>query len=170
MSYFPNVDDINYGGPTSTNPYAFKFYNPDEVIGGKKMEDYLRFAVAYWHTCTEDLSDPFGAGTAVRPWDKYTGMDLAKARVEAAFEFFKKLGVPYFCFHDVDIAPEGNSFKEYVYNFSTIVDLLAQKQEETGIKLLWGTANCFTNKRYMAGAASNPNPEVFACAATQVFN
>src|SRR5699024_4001223 len=168
MSYFPNVDDINYGGPTSTNPYAFKFYNPDEVIGGKKMEDYLRFAVAYWHTFTEDLSDPFGAGTAVRPWDKYTGMDLAKARVEAAFEFFEKLGVPYFCFHDVDIAPEGGTLRETNQNLDTIVSMIKDYMKDSKTKLLWNTANNFTHPRFIHGAASSNNADVFAYAAAKV--
>ncbi|MBA4603832.1 xylose isomerase, partial [Thermoactinomyces sp. AMNI-1] len=112
MPYFHNIDMIEYEGPTSANPLAFKFYDPEEKIGGKTMKEILRFSVAYWHTFTADLSDPFGVGTAIRPWDKFTGMDLAKARVEAAFEFFEKLGVPYFCFHDVDIAPEGSSLRE----------------------------------------------------------
>src|SRR5699024_1438254 len=102
MSYFKNINKITYEGPKSTNPYAFKFYNQKEKISDKTMELNLRFRVAYWHTFTEDLSDPFGVGTAIRPWDKYKGMDLAKARVEAAFEFFEKLNVPYFCLHDVD--------------------------------------------------------------------
>ncbi|HLS07780.1 xylose isomerase [Lentibacillus sp.] len=168
MSYFPNISQINYEGPTSTNPYAFKFYNPDEVVGGKKMEDYLRFAVAYWHTFTEDLSDPFGSGTAVRPWDKYTGMDLAKARVEAAFEFFEKLGVPYFCFHDVDIAPEGDTLRETNQNLDTIVAMIKDYMKDSQTKLLWNTANNFTHPRFIHGAASSNNADVFAYAAAKV--
>ncbi|MFD2759756.1 xylose isomerase [Lentibacillus juripiscarius] len=168
MSYFPNINKINFEGPTSTNPYAFKFYNPDEVVGGKRMEDYLRFAVAYWHTFTEDLSDPFGSGTAVRPWDKFTGMDQAKARVEAAFEFFEKLGVPYFCFHDVDIAPEGNTLRETNKNLDTIVSMIKDYMKDSKTKLLWNTANNFTHPRFIHGAASSNNADVFAYAAAKV--
>src|SRR5690625_2061544 len=108
MSYFPNVKQIKYEGPSSTNPFAFKFYNPDEVVGGKKMEEILRFGVAYWHTFTEDGSDPFGAGTMIRPWDKYSGMDLAKARVDAAFEFFEKLDVPRSEEHTSELQSRGH--------------------------------------------------------------
>src|SRR5690625_676222 len=124
MSYFPQIDKIEFEGATSTNPYAFKFYHPEEKIGSKTMEEILRFGVAYWHTFTEDGSDPFGDGTMIRPWDKYRGMDLAKARVEAAFEFFEKLNVPYFCFHDVDIAPEGESLRETNQNIDEIVQMM----------------------------------------------
>src|SRR5699024_3612975 len=121
MKYFNNVESVQFEGSKSTNPFAFKFYNPEEKIGEKMMKEHLRFAVAYWHTFTEDLSDPFGVGVAKRPWDKFQGMDLAKARVDAAFEFFEKLNVPYFCFHDVDIAPEGDTLKETNENLDTIV-------------------------------------------------
>ena len=107
MAYFNNISKVEYEGDQSTNPYAFKFYNPTEVVAGKTMEEHLRFAMAYWHTLTAGGSDPFGADTAVRPWGNYSGMDLAKARVEAGFEFMEKMNLPYFCFHDVDIAPEG---------------------------------------------------------------
>lgn len=107
MTYFSTVNEIKFEGSSSKNPFAFKFYNPEEIIGGKKMEDVLRYAVSYWHTFTMDGSDPFGAGTMKRNWDRYNGIDLAKARVDASFEFYEKLGVPYFCFHDIDIAPEG---------------------------------------------------------------
>ena len=170
-TYFDQIDQVKYEGAQSTNPFAYRFYDANRVVLGKTMAEHLRLAVCYWHTFCWNGTDMFGTASLDRPWQKNpTELEAAKEKANIAFEFIKKLGVPYYCFHDVDIAPEGNSFKEYVYNFSTIVDLLAQKQEETGIKLLWGTANCFTNKRYMAGAASNPNPEVFACAATQVFN
>src|SRR5690625_3190077 len=130
MTYFNNVSNIKYEGAKSTNPFAFKFYNPEETIGGKTMEEILRFGVSYWHTFTEDLSDPFGTGTAIRPWDKFEGMDLAKARVEAAFEFFEKLNVPYFCFHDVDIAPVGDTLKESNENLDTIVTMIKDRSEE----------------------------------------
>ncbi|SET46890.1 xylose isomerase [Salinibacillus kushneri] len=168
MSFFPNIQSIKYERPGSTNPYAFKFYNPEEKIGGKTMEDYLRFAVAYWHTFTEDLSDPFGTGTAERPWDKYEGMDLAKARVEAAFEFFEKLNVPFFCFHDVDIAPEGNSLRETNQNLDTIVAMIKDYMKDSKTKLLWNTANNFTNPRFLHGAASANNADVYANAAAKV--
>src|SRR5690606_35693346 len=144
MSYFNNICKINYEGPKSTNPYAFKFYNPEEIIGGKTMEEYLRFGVAYWHTFVADGSDPFGAGTMQRPWDQYEGMDLARARLEAAFEFFEKLNVPYFCFHDVDIAPEGDSLRETYKNLDTIVASMKDYMKDSKTKLLWNTANNFT--------------------------
>lgn len=131
MAYF-NVGKVEFEGSKSTNPYAFKFYNPTEVVAGKTMEEHLRFAMAYWHTLTAGGSDPFGADTAVRPWDSYSGMDLAKARVEAGFEFMEKLNLPYFCFHDVDIAPEGNSLREFYQNIDTIVDQIEQNMKSTG--------------------------------------
>ena len=168
MTYFANVDKINYEGPTSKKPLAFKFYNPEEKVGGKTMEEILRFGVAYWHTFTEDLSDPFGVGTAVRSWDKYTGMDLAKARVEAAFEFFEKLNVPYFCFHDVDIAPEGNNLRETNKNLDTIVTMIKDYMKDSKTKLLWNTVNNFTHPRFVHGAASSNSADVFAYAASKV--
>ena len=112
MTYFPNIEKIKFEGSLSTNPYAFKFYNPEEKIGDKTMEEILRYAVSYWHTFTMDGSDPFGAGNMIRSWDKFSGMDLAKARVDASFEFYEKIDVPFFCFHDIDIAPEGSNLKE----------------------------------------------------------
>src|SRR5699024_2985616 len=168
MTYFANVDKINYEGPTSKKPLAFKFYNPEEKVGGKTMEEILRFGVAYWHTFTEDLSDPFGVGTAVRSWDKYTGMDLAKARVEAAFEFFEKLNVPYFCFHDVDIAPEGNNLRETNKNLDTIVTMIKDYMKDSKTKLLCNTVNNFTHPRFVHGAASSNSADVFAYAASKV--
>ncbi|MFC7062940.1 xylose isomerase [Halobacillus seohaensis] len=168
MTYFKNIDKIKYEGSGSTNPYAFKFYNPEEIVNGKTMEEYLRFGVAYWHTFTEDLSDPFGTGTALRPWDKYDGMDLAKARVEAAFEFFEKLNVPYFCFHDVDIAPEGNNLAESNKNLDTIVAMIKDYMKDSKTELLWNTVNNFTHPRFVHGAASSNNADVFAYAAAKV--
>ncbi|SEH41352.1 D-xylose isomerase [Halobacillus karajensis] len=168
MTYFNNIDKIKYEGPQSTNPFAFKFYNPDEKVGGRTMEEYLRFGVAYWHTFTEDLSDPFGTGTALRSWDKYDGMDLAKARVEAAFEFFEKLNVPYFCFHDVDIAPEGSNLRESNQNLDTIVAMIKEYMKDSKTKLLWNTVNNFTHPRFVHGAASSNNADVFAYAAAKV--
>jgi len=169
MTYFENVNNISYEGADSTDPLAFKFYNPEEKIGNKTMEDHLRFAVAYWHTFTEDLSDPFGVGTAIRPWDKHSDpMDKAKARVEAAFELFEKLGVPYFAFHDVDIAPEGSSLKETFENQDTIVAMLKDYMKDSKVKLLWNTVNNFTHPRFVHGAASSNNADVFAYAAAKV--
>ncbi|WP_101842879.1 xylose isomerase [Halobacillus sp. Marseille-P3879] len=168
MAYFTNIDKIKYEGSDSTNPFAFKFYNPEEIIGGKTMEEYLRFGVAYWHTFTEDLSDPFGVGTAVRPWDQYNGMDLAKARVEAAFEFFEKLNVPYFCFHDVDIAPEGSSLKESNENLDEITAMIKDYMKDSKTKLLWNTVNNFTHPRFVHGAASSNSADVYAYAAAKV--
>ncbi|WP_026571032.1 MULTISPECIES: xylose isomerase [Sediminibacillus] len=168
MAYFTDINKIGFEGAKSSNPYAFKYYNPEEVVGGKTMEEYLRFAVAYWHTFTMDGSDPFGAGTMVRPWDKYSGMDLAKARVEAAFEFFEKLGVPYFCFHDVDIAPEGNTLRETNKNLDTIVAMIKDYMKDSKTKLLWNTANNFTHPRFIHGAASSNNADIFAFSAAKV--
>ncbi|UOQ91831.1 xylose isomerase [Halobacillus shinanisalinarum] len=168
MSYFTNVGKINYEGSQSMNPFAFKFYNPEEMVGGQTMEEHLRFGVAYWHTFTEDLSDPFGTGTALRPWEKFEGMDLAKARVEAAFEFFEKLNVPYFCFHDVDIAPEGSNLRESNQNLDTIVDMIKEYMKDSNTKLLWNTVNNFTHPRFVHGAASSNNADVFAYAAAKV--
>lgn len=170
-SYFNKIEKINYEGAYSTNPFAFKYYDANQIILGKTMAEHLRLAVCYWHTFCWNGHDMFGAGSLDRIWQKISDpLQAAKQKAEIAFEFFSKLGVPYYCFHDVDIAPEGQSVKEYQYNLQTIVDLLAQKQAETGVNLLWGTANCFTHPRYMSGASTNPNPEVFAWAATQVVN
>ncbi|MDC3416066.1 xylose isomerase [Aquibacillus salsiterrae] len=168
MAYFENVNKIQYEGAKSNNPFAFKFYNPEEKINGKTMEEFLRFGVAYWHTFTAGGTDPFGSATAIRNWDKYTGMDLAKARVEAAFEFFGKLGVPYFCFHDVDIAPEGDTLAESNKNQDTIVAMIKDYMKDSEVKLLWNTANNFTNPRFVHGAASSNNADVFAYAAAKV--
>lgn len=168
MAYFNNISKVEYEGSKSTNPYAFKFYNPTEVVAGKTMEEHLRFAMAYWHTLTAGGSDPFGADTAVRPWGSYSGMDLAKARVEAGFEFMEKLNLPYFCFHDVDIAPEGSNLREFYSNIDTVVDSIEDHMKSTGKKLLWNTANMFTNPRFMHGAGTTCNADVYAHAAAQV--
>ena len=169
MTYFKNVDNIKFEGIQSDNPLAFKIYNADEKIGDKTMEEHLRFAVAYWHTFTEDLSDPFGVGTAIRPWDKYSDpMEKAKARVEAAFELFEKLNVPYFAFHDVDIAPEGETLSETFKNQDTIVAMLKDYMKDSKVKLLWNTANNFSHPRFVHGAASSNNADVFAYSAAKV--
>ncbi|WP_040226846.1 xylose isomerase [Bhargavaea cecembensis] len=168
MSYFSDLPKVVYEGPTSDNPFAFKFYNPDEVVGGKTMKEHLRFGVAYWHTFTEDLSDPFGAGTAIRPWNHLSGLDLAKARVEGAFEFFEKLGVPFFCFHDVDIAPEGETLRESNENLDVIVGMIKDYMKHSDTKLLWNTVNNFSHPRFVHGAASSNSADVFAYAAAKV--
>ena len=170
-NYFDKIEKVKYEGKDSTNPFAYKHYNANEVILGKTMAEHLRLAVCYWHTFCWNGNDMFGVGSLDRSWQKMSDpLAAAKQKADIAFEFLTKLGVPYYCFHDVDIAPEGNSYREYVSNFNTIVDILEQKQAESGVKLLWGTANCFSHPRYMSGAATNPNPEIFARAAAQVFN
>lgn len=168
MAYFENVNKVVYEGAASTNPLAFKFYDPEERIAGKTMEEILRFGVAYWHTMTMDGSDPFGDGNMQRPWDKFSGMDLAKARVEAAFEFFEKLNVPFFCFHDVDIAPEGNSLAETYQNLDSIVSMIKEYMNTSKTKLLWNTANMFTHPRFVHGAATAVNADVYAYSAAKV--
>ncbi|CAM3035576.1 xylose isomerase [Paenibacillus sediminis] len=167
MSYF-EVGKIEYEGSKSTNPYAYKFYNAREVIAGKTMAEHLRFSMAYWHTLTAGGADPFGANTSVRSWHKYSGLDLAKVRVEAAFEFLDKTGIPFFCFHDIDIAPEGDSLREFYNHIDTVVDLIEEHMKSSGKKLLWNTANLFTHPRYVHGAATTCNADVYAYAAGQI--
>jgi len=167
--FFPEIPKIAYGGPKSRNPLEFKHYNPDEVVGGKSLKEHLRFSVVYWHTFSNPLADPFGAGTAVRPWDDGShSVANAQRKVLAAFEFFEKLGVPFYAFHDRDVAPEGSSLKESHANLDEVVKVLKDQQDRTGVKLLWGTANLFTNPRYMHGAATSPNLDAFAFAGAQV--
>ncbi|MDO6656950.1 MULTISPECIES: xylose isomerase [Bacillales] len=168
MGYFNNINRIQYEGAQSTNPFAFKYYNPNEKIGHKTMKEHLRFSVAYWHTFTADGADPFGAGTMIRPWSEYSGMDQAKARVEAAFELFDKLDAPFFCFHDVDIAPEGETLKESYNNLDTIVKMIKDYMKTSSTKLLWNTANMFTHPRFTHGAATTSEADVFAYAAAKV--
>ncbi|MHA3224465.1 xylose isomerase [Globicatella sulfidifaciens] len=168
MSYFPEISQIKYEGKETNNLFAFRHYNPEEVVLGKTMKEHLRFAVAYWHTMTQDGSDPFGNSVNERTWFGETPMDTARNRVEAFFEILTKLGVEYFCFHDVDIAPEGDSLEEFFQNLDKITDLIKEKMDETGIKLLWNTANMFSHPRYNNGAASSNNADVFAYAAAQV--
>ncbi|MCV9908092.1 xylose isomerase [Brucella sp. HL-2] len=165
--FFGDIQKIRYEGPDSDNPLAFRHYNPDEIVFGKRLEDHLRFAVAYWHTFAWEGGDPFGGRTFDRPWYK-DGLEAAKLKADVAFEFFSLLGAPYYCFHDADVRPEGNNFAENTKNLEAIVDVFEQKQAQTGIKLLWGTANLFSHRRYMSGAATNPDPEVFAFAAATV--
>ncbi|MER2236631.1 MAG: xylose isomerase, partial [Psychrobacillus sp.] len=168
MVYFQNVQKVTFEGAASQNPYAFKFYNPQEKIGDKTMEEILRYAVSYWHTFTMDGSDPFGAGSMNRPWDKLSGLDLAKARVEASFEFYEKMDVPFFCFHDVDIAPEGSNLRESNQNLDVIVSMIKDYMKTSKAKLLWNTANNFTHPRFVHGAATSSNADVFAYSAAKV--
>jgi xylose isomerase len=165
--FFGTIEKIKYEGPSSDNPLAYRHYNPDEIVMGKRMEDHLRFAVAYWHTLVWPGTDPFGGHTFERPWFSNT-MDAAKLKADVAFEFFSLLGTPYYCFHDADVRPEGTNFAENTKNLNEIVDYFAEKQAQTGVKLLWGTANLFSHRRYMSGAATNPDPDVFAFAAATV--
>jgi xylose isomerase len=168
MAFFESVSKVDFEGPKSKNPLAFKFYNPTEVIGSKTMEEWLRFSVAYWHTFTYEGVDPFGHENMIRPWSHLKGMDLAKARVEAAFEFFEKLNVPFFCFHDVDIAPEGDTLRETNKNLDIIVSMIEEYMKTSKTKLLWNTANMFSNPRFVHGAATSCNANVFAYAAGKV--
>ncbi|MFC4655674.1 xylose isomerase [Rheinheimera marina] len=169
--YFDQLQKIAFEGAQSSNPLAFKHYNASEKILGKTMAEHLRMAACYWHNFCWNGQDVFGQGTFGRPWlEAGDAMEMAKFKADVAFEFFSKLTIPYYCFHDVDVSPEGRNIQEYVNNFAAMVDVLEQKQAETGVKLLWGTANLFSNPRYAAGGASNPNPEVFSYGATQVFH
>jgi len=168
-SCFGDIAPIPFEGPASTNPLAFRYYDKRRVVLGKTMEEQLRMAVCYWHTFCWDGSDVFGAGTFRRPWHR-GALDQAAAdlKLNEAFEFFTRLGLPYFCFHDVDVMAQAGTITEHVRNFSHIVDKIEAKMAATGVKLLWGTANLFSHPRYMAGAATNPDPDVFRFAATQV--
>ena len=166
MSFFKNVEPIKYLGPDSNKPLSFRYYNPEQIVLNKTMAEHLNFAVCYWHSFAAPGDDVFGDGTWDRPWED--SLDGARDKLAAAFEFFTKLSVPYYCFHDRDVAPEGSSAKETAHNLATLGDELAQAQDSTGIQLLWGTANLFGHPRYAAGAATNPDPEVFAYAASQV--
>lgn len=169
MAYFPNVPKIQFEGPASRNPLAFRHYNPDELVEGKPMREHLRFALAFWHTFRGTGADPFGPGCAVRPWeDGSDSLEMAITRVRVAFEFMEKLGVGFYCFHDRDVAPEAATLGETNHRLDQVVRVLEEEQQRTGIRLLWGTANLFSNKRYVHGAATSPNVEVFAYAAAQV--
>lgn len=171
QEFFPFIDKVPYEGPESKNPMAFSYYNPDQKIGGKTMREHLRFAVAYWHSFCNTVPDPFGPGTRYLPWEqKNDPLDRAKEKMDAAFEFFTKLGVPFYCFHDIDIVDEGDSIQETQRRMQTMVDFAKEKQKASGVNLLWGTANLFTNPRYMNGAATNPDFNVVAYAASQVRN
>jgi len=167
--FFPGIDRIPYEGPDSDNPLAFKAYDATRVIDGKTMREHLRFSVCYWHTFLGTGNDPFGPGTRDYPWSARSNrIDEARDRIDAAFEFISKLGVPFYCFHDRDLAPEGESVAESENNLAQMVELARQRQDATGIRLLWGTANLFSHPRYMNGAATNPQFDIVAHAGAQV--
>lgn len=170
MKYYQEISKIEFEGSKSKNPFSFKYYNKEEVVLGKKMKDHFKFAMAYWHTLTGDGTDPFGAPTVDRPWDDQASDPMAKAieRVHVGFEIMEKLGLEYFCFHDRDLAPEGRTLEETNQNLDIIVDIVEKEMKRTGIKLLWATANLFKNKRFMHGAATSPNADIFAYSAAQV--
>ncbi|HDJ34285.1 MAG TPA: xylose isomerase [Bacteroidetes bacterium] len=169
--YFPGIGEITYEGKDSKNPLAFKYYRPDEKIEGKTMKDYFRFAMAYWHTLTGTGLDPFGKETRDLPWNDHKDpLGRARQRMDAAFEFLTKMGLPYYCFHDFDLVDEADSLKESEKRLAAMIDYAREWQEKSGVKLLWGTANLFSHKRYMNGAATNPDFRVVAKAGAQVKN
>lgn len=167
--YFKGIDKVKFEGKESDNPLAFKYYNPDMIVAGKKMKDWFKFSIAYWHTFCGQGSDPFGPGTQNFPWDRFSDpITAAKSKADAAFEFINKMGFEYFCFHDFDLIQEAPTFSESEKRLEIITDYIKDKQEETNVKLLWGTANCFSNPRYMNGASTNPDFDVVARAGGQV--
>jgi xylose isomerase len=170
-TYFPGIDKIKFEGKGSKNPFAFKYYDADKIVAGKPMKEHFKFAIAYWHTFCATGADPFGPGTMLRPWDASSdAVQRAKDKMDAAFEFFTKIGAEYYCFHDIDLIDEGINIVDYEERVKIITDYALQKQKETGVKLLWGTANVFSNPRYMNGASTNPDFNVVAWAGTQVKN
>jgi len=166
--FFGDTQKINFEGLASTNPLAFRHYDPNEIILGKRMEDHLRFSACYWHNFAWSGTDPFGGQTFDRPWFGNDTLENAKHKADVAFEMFAALGVPYFCFHDADMRPEGATFSENTNNLKEMTEYFHVKMEQTGVKLLWGTANLFSHRRYMSGAATNPDPDVFAFGAATV--
>lgn len=170
MAFFSKVEKIKFEGKDSKNLLSFRHYNPEEIVLGKKMKDHLKFAMSYWHTLTAGGNDPFGDATLIREWDNLSPMEKAKVRVKAGFEFMEKLGLEYFCFHDKDIAPEADTLEEYFKNLDEVVDLIESEMKRTGIKLLWGTSNMFSNPRFLHGAGTSCNADIFAWAAAQVKN
>ena len=169
--YFPQIGKIAYEGPESKNPMAFHYYDAERVVAGKKMKDWMRFAMAWWHTLCAEGGDQFGPGTKKFPWNEgANALEIAKHKADAGFEIMQKLGIPYFCFHDVDLIAEGTSVEEYEANLAAITDYLKQKMDDTGIKLLWSTANVFSHPRYMNGASTNPDFDVVARAIVQIKN
>ncbi len=169
--YFPGIGKIPFEGAASKNPLAFKYYDAEKIVAGKKMKDWLRFAIAYWHSFCADGTDPFGRATIVFPWNSTDdAMQNAVNKADGAFEFFTKIGAPFYAWHDRDIAPEGKTPDESAKNLSIIIDELKKRQDATGVKLLWGTANAFSNPRFMNGAATNPEFAVVAHAANQIMH
>ncbi len=169
--FFPGIGKIKFEGKESKNPLSFKYYDEKKVIAGKTLKEHMRFAMAYWHTMTGTGGDPFGPGTKILPWNsKKDDVEKAKDRMDAAFEFTSKMGIPYYCFHDFDLIDEGSSIKESEKRWQVMIDYAKEKQKASGIKLLWGTANVFSHPRYMNGAATNPDFNVVAHAGTQVKN
>ena len=169
--YFPQISKIPFEGLESKNPMAFHYYDAEKVVAGKKMKDWMRFAMAWWHTLCAEGADQFGGGTKTFPWNQGSNaVEIAKNKADAGFEIMQKLGIEYYCFHDVDLVSEGNSIAEYEANLKAITDYLAEKQKQTGIKLLWSTANVFGNARYMNGASTNPDFDVVARAIVQIKN
>ena len=166
--FFEGFSPIEYEGPDSTNPMAFRHYNPDEVVLGKRLEDHLRFAVAYWHSFAWEGGDPFGGPTFERPWHPQNSMENARLKADIAFDMFALLGQPYFCFHDADIRPDQGNFADNLASLNEITDYIGAKMQAGGPKLLWGTANMFSHRRWMAGASTNPDPDMFAFAAATV--
>ncbi len=166
--FFDGIPAIAYEGPDSTNPLAFHHYNPDETVMGKRMEDHLRFAVAYWHSFAWEGGDPFGGPTFIRPWHPQDDMGRAKMKADVAFEMFDILNVPFFCWHDLDLRPDQGDFAGNLSTLNEITDYIGEKMESSKTKLLWGTANMFSHRRWMAGASTNPDPDVFAFAAATV--
>ncbi|MGI6046496.1 MAG: xylose isomerase [Petrimonas sp.] len=171
QEFFPRIGKINFEGKESRNPLAFRYYDAEKVVYGRKMKDWFKFSMAYWHTLCSESSDPFGSETKDFEWNTgESALERAKKKLDAGFEFMQKIGIEYFCFHDIDLIDEGNSIEEYESNLKSIVAYAKQRMGETGIKLLWGTANVFSHKRYMNGAATNPNFDSVAFAATQIKN
>ncbi|WP_171102435.1 xylose isomerase [Ruegeria sp. HKCCD7255] len=166
--FFEGIEKVRYEGLDSKNPLAFRHYNPDEIVMGKRMEDHLRFAVAWWHSFAWEGGDPFGGPTFERPWYPQDDMSRARLKADIAFEMFEILGQPYFCWHDVDVRPEQGNFADNLRTLNEITDYIGEKMQQVGTKLLWGTANMFSHRRWMSGASTNPDPDVFAFAAATV--
>ncbi len=170
-TYFPTVEKIRFEGKESKNPLAFRYYDAEKVVYGRKMKDWFKFSMAWWHTMCSESSDPFGGETKSFEWNKADdALQAAREKMDAGFEFMQKIGIEYFCFHDIDLVDEGNSIEEYEANLKAIVAYAKEKMAQTGIKLLWGTANVFSHKRYMNGAATNPNFDSVSRAAVQIKN
>ncbi len=168
MEFFENIKEVKYEGAKSTNPFSFRHYNPNEIVGAKTMKEHLKFAMSWWHTLCGDGTDMFGIGTSDKSFGGSTPMEIAKNKVYAGFEFMHKLGIEYFCFHDKDLVPEGNSLSEFQKNLDEIVPIIEEQMKKYNIKLLWGTANCFNNPRYVHGAGTSPYADVYAYAAAQI--